>query len=209
MTLGGPSSIRQMADDAARVLVARKATPAHVVGISMGGYIAQTLALARPELVRSLVLLGTSCGGPDALPVPEDTLRQWLANAGRPPEEYARATMHLSFSPGWSDRNPERYEELLRARLEYPTPPEAWRAQYAAAEEFLADGVDAEQIAVPTLVLHGDQDRVVPIENGRALARRVPGARFGSLSGCGHVAQLENPTAFNDAVIGFAEAVEA
>src|SRR3712207_5936275 len=112
-----------MADDAAAVLGGRRAD---VLGVSMGGYIAQTLALRRSELVRSLVLVSTAGGGRENVPVPESTLEQWLAAAPLAPEEYARRTMHLSFAPGWVKEHPEEYEQLLAARLEYPTPPQAW-----------------------------------------------------------------------------------
>ena len=183
----GPYSIEGLADDAAAVLDGRRA---HVVGHSMGGYVAQMLAVRHRELVRSLVLAGTGAGGPENVPVPESTLEIWLAAAGLPADEYARRTMYLSFSPGWTDEHPEEYEELLAARLEHPTPPETWRAQFDAATRFVENGPPVEQIDAPTLVLHGDADRIVPVENGRALARRISGARLVELRGRGHVIQL-------------------
>jgi 3-oxoadipate enol-lactonase len=204
----GPYSIELLADDAATVLRAHADEPAHVLGISMGGYVAQTLALRHPELVRSLVLGMTSAGGPAAVPVPESTLSVWLEHAGKPPEEYARATAWLSFAPGWTDEQPDEYEEILRARLEYPTPPEAWRAQYDACNAFVERGAPVEEIRVPTLVVHGDADRVVPVENGRLLARRIPGARLVELRGRGHLAFLEGPEEFNAAVESFLDEVE-
>ena len=121
----GPYSIEEMADDAAEALEGRRA---HVVGFSMGGYIAQTLAVRYPELVERLVLTCTATGGPDFLPTPEATTAAWQANAGRTPQEFARATMPLSFRPGWTDEHPDEFEALLSDRLEYPTPPECWRA---------------------------------------------------------------------------------
>jgi 3-oxoadipate enol-lactonase len=204
----GPYSIEGMADDAAGVLSEHADEPAHVLGLSMGGYIALTLALRRPELVRSLVLAGTSGGGVDATPIPDATRQAWLDAAGLPPEEYARRTMHLSFSPGWTDEHPAEYEALLRARLEHPTPPEAWRAQYDAAQRFMDTGVPVERIDVPALVVHGDADRIVPVENGRVLAARMPNARLVELRGRGHLALLEDPDAFNRAVAGFLSEVE-
>ncbi len=205
----GPFSMEQFAGDALSVLDALGIESAHVVGVSMGGFIAQVLALQAPDRLRSLVLVGTSPGGHDHAPVPAETLEAWLENAGLPPEEYARRTMHLSFSPGWSEAHPELYEELLAARLEHPTPPECWQAQFAATGPFLAAGVPVEEIGAPTLVVHGDADRVVPVSNGHLLARRIAGSELALLPGRGHVVQLESPDEFNGLVEGFLERVEA
>ena len=84
----GPYSIEEMADDAAEALDGRRA---HVAGFSMGGYLAQTLALRHPELVERLVLVCTGTGGPDYVRTPAETLDTWAANADRTPPEFARA----------------------------------------------------------------------------------------------------------------------
>jgi 3-oxoadipate enol-lactonase len=204
----GPFSMEQFAGDALSVLDALGVESAHVVGVSMGGFIAQLLTLHAPERVRSLVLVGTGPGGPEHARVPAETVKAWLANAGLPPAEYARRTMHLSFSPGWSEEHAERYEELLAARLEHPTPPECWRAQFEAANRFLDVGAQVEEIVAPVLVVHGDADRVLPVSNGHLLARRIPGAELAVLPGRGHVVQLESPDEFNQLVEAFLERVE-
>jgi len=204
----GPYSMELFADDAVAVLDALGVAQAHVMGVSMGGFVAQVLALRAPERVRSLVLVGTGPGGPEHERVPEETLRIWLANAGLPPDEYARRTMYLSFSPGWSEANPELHDEILAARIEHPTPPECWRAQFEATVPYLEAGVPVEEIGAPALVVHGDADRVVPLPNGRLIARRLPGAELVVVPGCGHVVQLERPDELNRAVEGFLARVD-
>jgi pimeloyl-ACP methyl ester carboxylesterase len=204
----GPYSMELFADDAVAVLDALGVEQAHVMGVSMGGFVAQVLPLRAPARVRSLVLVGTGPGGPEHERVPAETLRIWLANAGLPPDEYARRTMYLSFSPGWTDAHPELFEELLAARLEHPTPAECWRAQFDATLPYVENGVPVEEIRVPTLVVHGDEDRVLPLANGRLIARRVPGAELVVVPGCGHVVQLERPDELNRVVAGFLERVD-
>jgi 3-oxoadipate enol-lactonase len=204
----GPFSMEQFADDAVAVLDALGVESAHVLGLSMGTFIAQLMALRAPERARSLVLVGGSPGGPEHTPLPAETLEAWLANAKLPPDEFVRRTMHLSFSPGWNDAHPELYEELVEARLEHPTPPECWQAQFAAAGRFLQDGAPVERIGGPTLVVHGDADRVVPVSNGRLLARRIPAAELAVLPGRGHVVQLESPDELNGLVEDFLARVE-
>jgi len=204
-----PRSIEQLADDAAFVLDGLGVGEAHVLGHSMGGYITQTLALRRPELVRSLVLVGTGAGRPGHEPVPAATLDSWLQNAHLPPEDYARETMHLSFAPGWADANGELYDRLLAERLEFPTPPTCWRAQFDACVRFVETGLPIERIDVPTLVVHGDADRVVPISNGRSIASRIPNAELVVLPGAGHYPYLEAPELFAEAVRAFLARVES
>jgi pimeloyl-ACP methyl ester carboxylesterase len=192
----GPFSMDQFAGDALSVLDALGVESAHVHGVSMGGFVAQLVALRAPERVCSLVLVGTGPGGPEHERVPSETVKAWLASAGLPPDEYARRTMHLSFSPGWSEEHAERYEELLAARLEHPTPSDCWLAQFEAANRFVDEGAAVEEIHAPVLVVHGDADRVVPVSNGHLLVRRIAGAELALLPGRGHVVQLESPDEF-------------
>lgn len=195
-----PYGIDELAEDAADVLDGRKA---HVVALSMGGYVALTLALARPELVRSLVLVGTGAGGPDRVPRQQWVRDEYAAAVGLPYEEYGRRTMPLTFSRGWTDRNADRFEEILSARGEHPTPDETLDAHITACYGYYARGCHVERIDVPALVVHGDEDLIVPVDNGRMLASRLPGARYVELPGVGHNVPLEVPDAFNALVLEF------
>src|SRR5436309_15625769 len=107
-----PYGIDELTQDAADVLGGRKA---HIVGLSMGGYVALTLALARPELVRSLVLVGTGAGGPDRVPRPAHVREAFDAAMSLPPEEQRRATLPYTFSAGWAESNAERVDEIVAA----------------------------------------------------------------------------------------------
>jgi pimeloyl-ACP methyl ester carboxylesterase len=189
-----PYGVDEIAHDAADVLDGREA---RVVGLSMGGYVALTLALAQPELVRSLVLVGTGAGGPDRVPRPQNVRDAYAAAVGLPFDEYGRTTMPMTFSPGWTERNPKRFEEILAARGEYPTPEVTLDAHLRACYGFYNGGCEVERIETPALVLHGDADVIVPVENGRMLASRLSNAHYVELPGRGHNLQLEDPATFN------------
>ncbi len=203
----GPYSIEELADDAASVLDERGLGGADVYGHSMGGFIALALALRRPELVRSLVLVGTGAGGLGYEPMPAETLETWFSVVGLPLEEAIRHTFPTGFSPGWIEQHPAEYAEWLAARLDPPTPPECWRAQYEAATRYLAEEAPIERIDVPALVVHGDEDRVVTVANGRALADRLPNAELVVLRGQGHVPMLEEPAEFSELVCDFLDRI--
>lgn len=192
----GPYAIAMLADDAAAILDALGLREAHVLGHSMGGYVALTLALRHPAKVRSLILVGTSPGGPDTHPVPQETLAVWQLAGTLSPIEYARVSMPKSFGPGWTERHPAEFESILARRLEFPTPTASWLAQYGACVEYVGRGVDVGAIAKPATVIHGERDGVVPQHNGRLLAQRLPGAKFVSLPDTGHLPMLEDPPGF-------------
>jgi 3-oxoadipate enol-lactonase len=192
-------SVAAMAADAAEDIDG----PAHVLGFSMGGYVAMTLALARPELVRSLLLFATGGEGPRRVPRPRHVADAFTEALGLPDEEFARRTMQFTFSSGWAERNPERFEEILAARMERPTPYETIDAHVKACYAFYETGCEAERIAVPTLVVHGDEDLIVPIENGRMLAARLPDVKYVELRRRGHNLMLEDPEFFTRSVFEF------
>jgi 3-oxoadipate enol-lactonase len=195
-----PYGIGDLADDAAEVLHGRAA---HVIGFSMGGYVALTLALAYPELVRSLVLAGTGAGGPDRVPRPAHVREAFDAAMSLPPEEQRRATLPYTFAAGWADANRERVDDIVAAAMEHPTPMRTVAAHTAACYRFYDEGIDAEQIDVPALVVHGTEDLIVPTENGRELARRLPNARYVELPGVGHNLMLQEPETFTGLVLDF------
>jgi pimeloyl-ACP methyl ester carboxylesterase len=120
-----------------------------------------------------------------------------------PPDEAGRATMPYTFSPGWPESHPEHFEEILAARLEHPTPEETITAHITACYAYYNEGVEVERIEAPALVVHGDADLIVPVENGRALAQRLPNARYVELPGRGHNLMLEDPELFNGIVLDF------
>jgi 3-oxoadipate enol-lactonase len=197
------ASIGGLAEDAR----ARIDEPADVVGLSMGGYVALTLALAEPGVVRSLVLAGTGAGGPDRVRRPAHVAAAFTAALRLPYDEFARRTMPHTFSAGWTDANPERFEQILAARLERPSSFATVEAHAKACYAFYADGCEVERIRQPALVLHGSEDLIVPAANGRRLAERLPNAEYREYPGRGHNLPLEIPETFAEAVAGFLDRV--
>jgi pimeloyl-ACP methyl ester carboxylesterase len=125
------------------------------------------------------------------------------AALGLPPVEQRRATLPYTLSAGWPDANPERFEEIVAATLEHPTPMKTIETHMAACYAFYDEGVEVERITARALVVHGAEDLIVPPENGRILARRLPNARHVEVVGRGHNLQLEDPETFNELVLGF------
>lgn len=203
----GPYSIEMLADDVVCALetlgCGEGGRSAYVVGASMGGYVALCVASTRPDLTAGLVLISTSVGGPEARRLPEATRDAWFAARHLTPENYARQTMKLSFSAGWAEAHPLEYEEILKRRLEYPTPPHAWAAQFEACERFLDAGAPAVEKYPRTLVIHGTGDRILPFENAGLTLEQIPDATMLRLEGAGHLSWIERPDEVNEAIRTF------
>jgi 3-oxoadipate enol-lactonase len=196
----GPYSIPVMADEAAAVMTAAGLPSAHVFGLSMGGYVAQELALRYPGRVRSLILACTSCGGRDAVRAEPEVASALGARAKMTREEAACGMVPYTFD---SSTPRERIEEDLAIRLGAHVPAEGYFAQLDAIRAWPGAHARLKEIAAPTLVIHGESDRLVPPENGRILARGIPGAQLVMLPQASHIFLTDQPEPARDAILAF------
>ena len=194
----GPYSLAQMAADAAAVLNAARVNAAHVFGVSMGGMIAQEFALQFPKKVRSLILGCTAAGGPQAVRAEEAAL-QTLMTRGQDPDQFAKAVSPFIYD---ARTPPERIEEDTAVRRKWYPSADAYFAQLQAVMAWEAYS-RIGQISVPTLVIHGENDRLVPPENGRLIAARIPGAKLMMIPGASHIFATDQPDLAHAAILDF------
>jgi len=195
-------AVADMARDVLAVLDAAGVPRATVVGASLGGMIAQEVAILDGSRVASLVLACTTPGWPFAYPMPAETAALLGAIGRMPADEALRRNVENALGPDTVRHRPELVEQLVAHRRARREGGGGWYAQLAAGARFgdLRQG----SITAPTLVLHGTEDRVVDPRNARLLADRIPHARLEMLPGLGHLFFWEAPDAFVDAVTRFA-----
>ncbi len=199
----GPYTVDQLAADARTVLDAAAIERADVLGVSLGGMVAQELALSYPARVGRLVL-GCTTPGVRGQAMPARTVRLLATVAGLEPETALRRLVENSLADTTVERRPELIEEVYRYRIAHPPALPGWQAQAAAGAAFDAlDRLDA--IHAPTLVLHGTDDHVVDIRNAELLAGRIEGARLELFADTGHLFFWEEPERFAASVLGFLE----
>lgn len=202
-----PYPIAELAEDAAAWMAALHLPPAHVVGHSMGGLVAQILALRHPERVRSLALVSTHSGGD---PWRKAVIESWMILRPRvDPATFARATLPYLVAPDFY-RDPERPAGLVRfaERNARPQEPEAFLRQAAAVVGFDALERPLETLEVPVLVLVGERDLLNPPAVARAIADRLPRARLRVLENVGHLPHVESPGPFRAAIAEFLAELE-
>jgi 3-oxoadipate enol-lactonase len=195
-------AVADMAKDVLAVLAAADVPRATVVGASLGGMIAQKVAIMDGARVASLVLACTTPGWPFAYPMPAETMALLSATGRMPAEEALRRHVENSLAPDTVQNRPDLVERLVAHQRDRRGGAGGWYAQLAAGARFgdLRQG----SITAPTLVMHGTDDRVVDPRNARLLADRIPHARLMMLPGLGHLFFWEAPDAFVDAVTRFA-----
>jgi pimeloyl-ACP methyl ester carboxylesterase len=186
----GPYAVSQMAADVIAVLDDAEIDAAHVFGVSLGGYIAQELAVTYPERLRRLVLASTAPGGTRSHPMPAAGLEAFGRFPTMDREAGLRLMVENSLGAHGVRERPELTEEIFRYRLERAPSLAGWQAQAYAGATF--DGYDrAASIAAPTLVLQGGADTVVDPRNGELLAELIPGARLEVIADRGHLMMWE------------------
>jgi pimeloyl-ACP methyl ester carboxylesterase len=190
--IDGPFTIAEMAADTAALLDELGIESAHVVGISMGGMIAQELALAHPERLRSLTLGCTYCGGPGSRLMPEENARklmEGLASGDR--EQAIRASYEVNLSPAFR-ADEGRYAAFHEMATRVPA---AKRTIELQVQAIFGHDTSARLggIGAPTLIVHGTDDGVLPLANGELIASLLPAARFEPLEDVGHMFWWEQP----------------
>jgi 3-oxoadipate enol-lactonase len=180
-----PYSMEMMTADAAGLLETLGVARAHVYGVSMGGMVAQELALRHPGLVTSLVLGATTCGGAQATLPPPESLEELFNIMSLAPAEIARVSAAVTFSAGFISRHPATVRQWLRKGAESPPSAAGYRGQAQAVAGFQTYD-RLPQISAPTLILAGTGDQLIPVENSRILASRIPRAELVLFEGAGH-----------------------
>ena len=202
-------TMAQLADDAAALLRELKIARAHVVGLSMGGTVAQELALRHREVVRSLTLVSTWANAdPRFLQIVES----WVSLASRVPieERYRHVFFPWIFGPTFFERK-DNVEAAFRGALAYPHQTKAEAIERQARGVYAWNGTRVSRlgtIKVPTLVVVGKDDIVTPPDFARALAKLIRRSRLTLMPG-GHWLILEQADAFNRALIRFLKGVRS
>jgi pimeloyl-ACP methyl ester carboxylesterase len=204
----GSWTIEDMAGDTIGLADAFGLQRFHLAGISMGGMISQEIVLRYPDRVRSLTLLATSPGGPEAVPLTPQYLQALMLPD---PVQRARRSVELIFGDKFRRENPDSMEVILQAVTSGaaggspvgaigPDGGAGFAEQVSAIAAWMSAGGSASRLSgvrVPTLVLHGGDDNLLPLPNGKLLARDIPGARIRVWDDAGHALNAEYPDEVN------------
>lgn len=204
----GPYTAQMLAADTVGLLDALGIEKAIIVGHSMGGFIAQAMALDFAQRISKLILCSTNFGGPRHVPVTPEALKV-LTDVTSDALTRFKNGLAVSTAPGWSERNPEMIEEWIKWRVANPIEPVHYQAQLAIGLALLPEAAAFEtklpEISVPTLILFGAHDKVVPPANADLLAKQIAGSQTRILPDAGHFFPIEVPEAAAHVIIQFAK----
>lgn len=202
----GPSTAQMLAGDTAALIAGLGLEQASVMGHSMGGLVAQALALARPDLIRRLILSATYFGGPHAIP-DTDEARHVMSDLAVDPGERLRRLMRVGCAPGFVEAHPDLVQQWVTYRVANPVAPELYQAQLAVGAALKDPDTCLEPklkaVPIPTLIVLGAHDKRVPPGNAEWLHRALPNSMVRSLLNGGHALPLEIPEEAAAAVIEF------
>lgn len=191
-----------LADDVIDLLDHLGVRKAHVLGASLGGFVAQELALRRPDLVEGLVLICTSYGGRGPETMSPRALADMVGWGSFSAEGAARKGLETATSEKYRVEHEEEFERIVRWRLADSPSLASYYGEAMAGSRFDVSG-DVGHITSPTLVIHGSEDRYVPVANAAALAEAIPGAKLRVLGDAGHLVFIERAADVNREVVSF------
>jgi pimeloyl-ACP methyl ester carboxylesterase len=198
----GPQTIGLLADDVAHLLQTIGIASAHIVGASFGGFVAQEFALKYPSMTRKLVLCCTSFGGPNHIVPAPETLMALASTKGLNSEDRMRENLLLAFTPEFVKTRGAEVDHIVHLRATNDVPEHIYLSQLQAAMNFNVESRLSE-ITCPTLVMSGDADVIVPVQNSRNLAAKIPGAQLQIIEGGSHTFFIEQDRDFNQRLSAF------
>lgn len=188
LSAGAPYRLADMAADAAGLLADRGVDAAHVVGVSMGGMIGQVLALEHPERVRSLVSIMSTSGAPDLPEADPEVIEILRGDRPRKRAEAIERSVRVQTALAGPAYPPDPDAVRAHAARSYDRShhPPGTKRQILAILDAAPRAERLRSLAVPTLVIHGTADPLLPPEHGRDTAERIPGAELVLFEGMGH-----------------------
>lgn len=207
----GGYTVARFADDVATVMDHAGIESAHILGISLGGLIAQELYHARPQRVRSLMLCATGVGvnDPAGIPAEQEIIEiMSMDRTSTPMRDFMEQHVRAFYHPDYLARVPDLVDHLLAFQEMEPQPSHSYTGQLRAALTHTYNSPRLPAIRVPTLVVHGEHDRIWPVANAEYLAANIPNARLEIVPEAGHMLPLEKPQAFNRRILAFLSDVD-
>lgn len=202
----GPYTADLLAADTAVLLDALGIAKTAVMGHSMGGFVAQALALAYPQRVNKLILSATNFGGPRHLPVTQEALAVLMDTTSDPLVRLKNGIL-ISCAAGFEDRHPEIVAEWLAYRANHPIDPAGYQAQMGIGLALMSEEAAFAQrlpsLKMPVLLMSGDQDKVVPPGNVDLLKEQIPQAETVILENAGHFFPFEVAETAVSAIVRF------
>ena len=199
----GAYTIADLADDAAQLIRELRLSSAFVMGWSMGTFIALELTLRHPALVKKLILVAGSAGGPTQTRATPELSALVRRSETEPIDARVRRTYPQLAGPGYMERHPEDLERLVWSQSTKPMPFPCYQRQLGAVLSWPGVALGLPRVSAPTLVIHGDQDPLVPYPNGQFIASQIPGATLSTYVGVGHLPPIEAAERFNREVEEF------
>jgi pimeloyl-ACP methyl ester carboxylesterase len=195
-------TMADMAADVAAVLDSSRIARAHVLGASLGGMVAQELAIRHPQRVDRLVLACTTPGWPYGYPMPRASVQRMTAAASLPAEAAQRSLVENALAPDTLKEHPELVERIVRNQKVTLGDPASWKALANAGATY-SGGTRQSLIRALTLIMYGDADAVVDPRNSKLLSGRIPSSQVVVFPGLGHLFFWEEPAQFAKAVTSF------
>ncbi len=201
----GGYTVQQFAADTIALIETLNAAPCILFGNSIGGLVALEIAMTKPELLHGLICAACPVGLKGE-PMPPETQMTMLRGAALPMDQATAALMDILFETDYPDAHPELLDAAVEKRRTYPSPPLSLMGPLQSALAY--DALDQlKELSLPTLILHGDKDRIVPVGNAGILGDTIPTATVTTVPGVGHALVVEAADPVNEAVTAFLAAL--